>query len=302
MHFDHYTIRLARHSDLPVYFDLIERNRSRLEDFFAGTVAVTKTLEDAEAHLADVIGKVEEKKHYPFLVTDETTGKIVASIQIKSLDWSIPKGELGYYIDAAYEGKGIITRAVAKVIAFCFEELGLVKVFIRTHKRNVSSRKVAEKNGFIYEGTIRSDYKTTSGEIVDTMYYGMTRWEYEARSRPAAKRTAGIPFQVIDWAGLDEVESAGEKGFALSRIVEESALRIRMLEYSAGYLADHWCRKGHLVHCLKGSFTTEMEDGPKYVLEEGMSYIVSDELSSHRSYSEHGTTLLIVDGDFLAAR
>ena len=179
MNFDHYAIRLARHSDLPAYFDLIERNRARLEDFFAGTVAITKTLDDTETHLKDVIAKVEQKKHFPFIITDADAGdRLIASIQIKNPDWTIPKAEIGYYIDAAYEGKGIISKAVSGIIAYGFEELGLARIFIRTYEGNVSSRKVAEKNGLIYEGTIRMEYKTTSGKIVDIMYYGMTREEY----------------------------------------------------------------------------------------------------------------------------
>ncbi len=84
MHFDHYTIRLAQSGDLPAYFELIERNRPRLEDFFAGTVAITRTLADTKAHLADVIAKAEEKKHYPFVVLDDATGGLIASIQVKT--------------------------------------------------------------------------------------------------------------------------------------------------------------------------------------------------------------------------
>ena len=302
LYFDQYSIRLARHSDLPAYFNLIERNRPRLEDFFAGTVALTQTLDDTASHLADVIAQADERKHFPFLVFDENTGSLIASIQVKNLDWAIPKGELGYYIDAAYEGRGVVTKAVSRIIRFCFDELGLNKVFIRTHEGNVSSRRVAEKNGLIHEGTIRKDYKTTRGEVVDLMYYGLVREEFEAGAIPATKSSAGVPFQVIDWAGFEQAKTIGETGFADSRTVEVNGLRIRILEYSAGYLADHWCRKGHLVHCLAGSFITEMEDGSKYPLREGMSYVVSDGLSSHRSYSENGTKLLIVDGDFLAVR
>jgi len=78
-------------------------------------------------------------------------------------------------------------------------------------------------------------------------------------------------------------------------------LRIRVVEYSAGYLADHWCQKGHIVHCLEGSFTTEQENGEPVVLEKGMTYVVSDEMSSHRSVSESGVKLLIIDGDLLSA-
>lgn len=175
MQFDNYTIRYVRADDLQGYFDMIENNRKRLEDFFAGTVAVTKTLEDTKTHLADVTEKLAVRKYFPFVITDNTTGRIIGSIQVKSVDWSIPKAELGYYIDGGYEGKGIITKAVAFIVGFCFDELGLDKLYIRTYEQNTGSRKVAEKNGFELEGIIRKDYKTTSGKVVDLMYYGRLR-------------------------------------------------------------------------------------------------------------------------------
>ena len=76
-------------------------------------------------------------------------------------------------------------------------------------------------------------------------------------------------------------------------------LRLRIVEYSTGYLADHWCKLGHIVHCLEGEFVSELENGERFILTKGMTYIVSNDLSSHRSYSENGVKLLIIDGDFL---
>jgi hypothetical protein len=76
-------------------------------------------------------------------------------------------------------------------------------------------------------------------------------------------------------------------------------LRIRIVAYSAGYLADHWCQKGHIVHCLEGQFISELEDGQMFELSAGMTYVVSDNLSSHRSISNHSVKLMIIDGDFL---
>ena len=108
-----------------------------------------------------------------------------------------------------------------------------------------------------------------------------------------------IPFRVIDWTNVLPSTHAGETGNALWQTLQYPDLRIRIVEYSAGYLADHWCRKGHIVHCLEGSFITEMETGEAFLLNKGMTYIVSDNLSSHRSVSEQGVKLLIIDGDFL---
>jgi hypothetical protein len=108
-----------------------------------------------------------------------------------------------------------------------------------------------------------------------------------------------IPFTTLDWNGIKKTEHKGTTGTSFWQTIEFNGLRMRIVEYSANYLADHWCTKGHVVHCLEGSFVTEMKTGEKTTLTQGMSYVVSDELSSHRSTSATGVKLLIVDGDFL---
>ncbi len=108
-----------------------------------------------------------------------------------------------------------------------------------------------------------------------------------------------IPFQTIDWSRIPKTEHKGETGTATWQTVQFAGLRIRIVEYSAGYTADHWCTKGHIVHCLAGEVVNEQQDGAPSILTPGMSYVVSDELSSHRSVSQKGVKLLIIDGDFL---
>jgi len=108
-----------------------------------------------------------------------------------------------------------------------------------------------------------------------------------------------IPFQTIDWSSIPKTEHKGEYGTAFWQTVQFSGLRIRIVEYSKGYLADHWCKKGHIVHCLEGEFVSELQNGEKSVIKKGMTYVVSDELSSHRSGTENGVKLMIIDGDFL---
>lgn len=108
-----------------------------------------------------------------------------------------------------------------------------------------------------------------------------------------------IPFQCIDWNTIAPTEHPGITGTAWWQTLQHPGLRIRIVTYSPGYLADHWCKKGHIVHCLEGSFTSEMESGEEYVLQQGMTYVVSDDLSTHRSRTEEGVKLLIIDGDFL---
>lgn len=108
-----------------------------------------------------------------------------------------------------------------------------------------------------------------------------------------------IAFQTIDWTLVPKTEYPGVTGTAYWQTLQFEGLRIRMVEYSKGYMADHWCMKGHIVHCLEGEFVSEMLGGEKFLLTKGMTYVVSDDLSSHRSISENGVKLMIIDGDFL---
>jgi|GEM_PF-124922 len=108
-----------------------------------------------------------------------------------------------------------------------------------------------------------------------------------------------ILFETIDWNGVEKTKHSGESGVAYWQTKEYDGLRIRIVEYSTGYIADHWCSKGHIVHCLEGEFTSELNTGEGFTLTKGMSYVVSDNLSSHRSVSEKGVRLLIIDGYFL---
>ena len=104
-----------------------------------------------------------------------------------------------------------------------------------------------------------------------------------------------IPFGTTDWARIAPVEHAGEKGKALWRTRQFGAIRVRMVEYSAGYAADHWCVKGHILLCLEGELHTELRDGRRFVLKPGMSYQVADHAEAHRSHTPTGAKLFVVD-------
>jgi hypothetical protein len=108
-----------------------------------------------------------------------------------------------------------------------------------------------------------------------------------------------IPYHTIDWNSIPKTEHKGETGTAFWQTVQLSGLRIRIVEYSKGYMADHWCQKGHIVHCLEGEFVSELQDGSSFTMRSGSTYVVTDGLSSHRSYTTDGVKILIIDGDFL---
>jgi len=113
---------------------------------------------------------------------------------------------------------------------------------------------------------------------------------------------ANIPFQTTDWESIPATKHTGDTGEAYWKTLQYGDLRIRIVEYSKNYKADHWCAKGHIIYCIEGEMTTELADGSTYRLTKGMSYQVSDELSSHRTSSEQGVKLFIVDGAFLALK
>jgi len=104
-----------------------------------------------------------------------------------------------------------------------------------------------------------------------------------------------FPFTVTDWSRVAASEHPGTTGIAIWRTLEIGDVRVRMVEYSAGYLADHWCQRGHILYVIEGELVTELEGGGSVTLNAGMSYEVSDGLSSHRSATRTGAKLFIVD-------
>lgn len=106
---------------------------------------------------------------------------------------------------------------------------------------------------------------------------------------------SGIPFGTTDWSAVERTEHKGERGTAWWRTRQFGSIRVRMVEYTPGYVADHWCSKGHILLCTAGELRTELEDGRTFVLTAGMSYQVADQAEPHRSSTSGGATLFIVD-------
>ncbi|MBN6031352.1 DHCW motif cupin fold protein [Pantoea ananatis] len=104
-----------------------------------------------------------------------------------------------------------------------------------------------------------------------------------------------IPFGITDWAQIEAERHPGDSGFALWRVAKFGDIRVRMVDYSPGYVAVHWCIKGHILLCLKGEMVTELDDGRTFVLTPGVSYQVADDAEAHRSTTREGATLFIVD-------
>lgn len=104
-----------------------------------------------------------------------------------------------------------------------------------------------------------------------------------------------VPFGVTEWESVPETTHPGTTGFALWKSVQAGNVRVRLVTYSPGYAADHWCSRGHILFVMEGMLQTELEDGRTFTLTAGMSYQVSDDVAPHRSSTESGARLLIVD-------
>jgi hypothetical protein len=106
---------------------------------------------------------------------------------------------------------------------------------------------------------------------------------------------SGIPFGITDWSQIEPTEHQGETGTAYWRTQDFGGIRVRMVEYTPGYRADHWCVKGHILLCTDGQLETELKDGRRFTLKPGMSYQAADNMEPHRSSTKVGARLFIVD-------
>ncbi len=106
---------------------------------------------------------------------------------------------------------------------------------------------------------------------------------------------SGIAFGTTDWAQVPRTEHKGESGLAYWRTQNFGPIRVRLVDYTPGYRADHWCVKGHILFCVDGELDTQLADGRRVTLKAGMSYQVADNAEAHRSSTERGARLFIVD-------
>jgi len=108
-------------------------------------------------------------------------------------------------------------------------------------------------------------------------------------------RIDNLPFQTTDWLSVQPTTHKGDVGEAIWRTKEFGDIRVRLVDYSPGYVADHWCSKGHIIFCVDGELVTDLKDGRSFTLKPGMSYQVADDDGQHRSHTDKGARLFIVD-------
>lgn len=174
MNFDNYSIRPICEDDALEFYHLVERNRVRLS-YFPNILKANKDLNSAKTLIIERIGLSEKREFFTFVIIDNMTDEVVGAIFLYNFDWIIAKAEMGFFLDNNFEGKGIITKSAFHVINYCFSILGLNKIFMRISMENISSKRVAEKSGFVIEGVLRKEFMMPDGELIDMAYYGLLK-------------------------------------------------------------------------------------------------------------------------------
>ncbi len=163
------------------FYNLVQANHDRLIRAFPITVGACADIAGTERFLLEAIEKERNTEGFHFFVRDNEWASLIGFLCIRKIDLQLLKCELAYFIDENFEGKGIISSALGKVIKICFSELDLNKVFIRTSLNNIGSQNIALKHNFTLEGILRQEYKNGFGILEDINYYGLLKSDYYER-------------------------------------------------------------------------------------------------------------------------
>jgi len=168
-------IRPVETEDCTSLFNVIEKNRERLITYFPKTSRSIKDLETTKKFIKQKVKQGLQKEQFCFVIALKSNAEIIGMVMIKNIDWTIPKGELAYFIDEDFEGMGIMSSAVKWVVEFCFEQLEMEKLYIKFNPENTGSRKVAINNGFEKEGFLKREFRTGNGKLTDVERYGLLK-------------------------------------------------------------------------------------------------------------------------------
>ncbi|MBX2844620.1 MAG: GNAT family N-acetyltransferase [Saprospiraceae bacterium] len=158
-----------------LYSQLINQNLDQLRRHFPVTVRNNHTLTSLKQFIKSKEKLRKERKWFGFLILDGDSEEALGYICLKNVEWTVPKGELAYFLDKQYRGKGIGTWAVNAITSFSFDELELNKLFLLVAEVNIASRRLAMKCGFQQEGFLKKEFRMHTGELVDVFLFGKVR-------------------------------------------------------------------------------------------------------------------------------
>jgi RimJ/RimL family protein N-acetyltransferase len=169
--FDDFIVRQMEIEDADTFSRFIIKNKKRLAPSSPVTVRTVTDAESAKKFIANRNELTNRKEQFTFTLFQNDNRIPIANLVIKSIDWTVPKGEIGYYIDEDFERKGITTQFVNTICNYAFKHLGFNKLFMRIRNENIGSKRIAEKNGFGIEGIMLKDFRNHENVLVDLIYY-----------------------------------------------------------------------------------------------------------------------------------
>ncbi|MDN3678366.1 GNAT family protein [Flavobacterium paronense] len=178
MKFENWKIESIQNILPEEFFKLIIKNKNHIEKTFPVTVSSCSDIDKTTNFIALNVKKEVNNEGYYFYIRNTETNILIGYVCIKNVNNDILKCELAYFIDADFEGEGIISNAVYQIITFCFTKLGMNKVYICTSKINYGSQRIALKHGFQEEGILREEFKNQEGVLEDIVYFGLLKSEY----------------------------------------------------------------------------------------------------------------------------
>ena len=179
MKFNNWKIDKIQNISSEEFFLLIDKNRDYISKSFPVTVYHCLNLETTAKLISESIEIENKKEGYYFYIRSLETNKLIGYSLIKKIDLNIFKCEFAYFIDRDFEGKGIISTLVSRMLDFCFNDLNMNKIFICTSKINLGSQQIAIKNGFLQEGILREEFKKGDGILEDIIYFGLLKKDYK---------------------------------------------------------------------------------------------------------------------------
>ncbi len=172
-------VRRFRENEGEVFYKLVADNTSRINDYFPQTMEAVTDKDAGEGYVRQKLADWLTQQEYCFGVWESKQAKLVGFVRLFNITWGVPAGEIAFFIDKDFEGKGIMTEVVQAVMGFAFEELEIEKLSLRTATDNYATQRLARKCGFRREGDLRSAFRRPSGDLIDVMLFGYTKTEFE---------------------------------------------------------------------------------------------------------------------------
>jgi len=176
-------LRGYQDTDAEVFYNLIQKNKNRLAPAFPSRLKATQQYLEALKLLKRFKVDWQLGQVYAFGIWLQTPNEYIGEITLKNFDYSVPKAEIGYYLDESAEGRGLGAEALTAILNFAFQQIGVYKLFIRCSLQNSRSYQLAERCGFKREGIMRQDFRDHTRQLIDIYYYGLTRSDFEQKNK-----------------------------------------------------------------------------------------------------------------------